>query len=121
MYKFNKLTAWTVIGIICLQGAYLKAQITADDFLPVVQGGPADVRQPQKVVIKKDTVTAATAQDAVNTAVKENNSSNAFDEFPSFINCFTVRICLIVCGNDFLVFFTNPSNVAGRITPLDRI
>jgi hypothetical protein len=45
---------------------------TADDFLPVVQGGPSDVKQPQRVAVKGKVVSAATAQDAVNAAVGEN-------------------------------------------------
>ena len=49
------------------------AQIpTADDFLPVVQGGPSDVKQPQQVAVEGKVITAATAQDAINAAVGEN-------------------------------------------------
>jgi len=53
--------------------AMASAQVpTADDFLPVVQGGPSDVKQPQQVAVKGKVVSAATAQDAVNAAVGEN-------------------------------------------------
>jgi hypothetical protein len=45
---------------------------TADDFLPVVQGGPSDVKQPQQVAVKGKVVSAASAQDAINAAVDEN-------------------------------------------------
>ena len=41
-------------------------------FLPVVQGGPSDVKQPQQVAVKGKVVSAASAQDAVNAAVGEN-------------------------------------------------
>lgn len=62
-------------GLITLAGpwtAVTYAQVTADDFLPVVQGGPNDVKQPERVAVKDKTVTAATAQDAINAAVREN-------------------------------------------------
>ena len=52
--------------------ASLWAQVTADDFLPPVTGGPSDVKQPEKVAITNDKVTAASAQDAINVAVQEN-------------------------------------------------
>jgi hypothetical protein len=52
--------------------AAVLAQVTADDFLPVAQGGPKDVKQPEKVAMKGTTVTAATAQDAVNAAEQKN-------------------------------------------------
>ena len=45
---------------------------TADDFLPVVQGGPSDVKLPQQVAVKGKVVSAATPQDAINAAVGEN-------------------------------------------------
>lgn len=52
-------------------GAFAQVP-TADDFLPVVQGGPSDVKQPEQVALKGKTVTAANAQDAINAAVSEN-------------------------------------------------
>jgi hypothetical protein len=56
-----------------MASAVAFAQVpTADDFLPVVQGGPSDVKQPQQVTVKGKVVNAATAQDAVNAAVGEN-------------------------------------------------
>lgn len=48
------------------------AQVDADDFLPVVAGGTEEIQQPDKVDIAKDVVNAATAQDAINVAVEEN-------------------------------------------------
>lgn len=58
---------------VCMSPACAFAQIpTADDFLPVVQGGPSDVKQPQQVAIAGKVITAATAQDAINAAVGEN-------------------------------------------------
>ena len=57
----------------CVMPVAASAQVpTADDFLPVVQGGPSDVKQPQQVAVKGKVVSAATAQDAVNAAVGEN-------------------------------------------------
>ncbi len=47
-------------------------QVTADDFLPPVQGGPVDVKAPDKVRFEKGVVVAATAQDAINAAVQQN-------------------------------------------------
>ncbi|NLF69225.1 MAG: hypothetical protein GX575_09245 [Candidatus Anammoximicrobium sp.] len=66
------LLASGLIVLLCLVPAALHAQVTADDFLPPVTGGPTDVKQPDKVAMKGDTVTAASAQDAINVAVKEN-------------------------------------------------
>jgi len=45
---------------------------TADDFLPVVMGGPTDVKQPAKVKTEGKKVVAATAQDAINAAAAAN-------------------------------------------------
>lgn len=64
-----------IVGIVCvvIMPAIASAQVpTADDFLPVVQGGPRDVKQPQEVAVKGKVVNAATAQDAINAAVHEN-------------------------------------------------
>ncbi len=67
---------WIVACLLlagCLTPAVAFTQVpTADDFLPVVQGGPSDVKQPQQVTHKGKVVSAATAQDAVNAAVAEN-------------------------------------------------
>ncbi|HEY1806377.1 MAG TPA: hypothetical protein VGG45_18040 [Terracidiphilus sp.] len=52
--------------------ARVHAQVTADDFIPVAQGGAKEVQQPEKVAMKGDTVTAASAQDAVNAAEQKN-------------------------------------------------
>jgi hypothetical protein len=64
---------WLVIGLLvagCLTPALVLAQVTADDFLPVVQGGPSEIKEPAKVEVKKDVVTAPTMQDGINAAVK---------------------------------------------------
>ena len=64
---------WIVVGLllaVCLTPALVLAQVTADDFLPVVQGGPREVKEPAKVEVKKDVVTAPTMQDGINAAVK---------------------------------------------------
>ena len=66
------LLAIALVVLLCLVPATVHAQVTADDFLPPVTGGPTDVKQPDKVAMKGDTVTAATAQDAINVAAKEN-------------------------------------------------
>lgn len=49
-----------------------RSQPTADDFLPPVQGGPADVKAPDAVAVRGDDVRAPTAQDAINASVNEN-------------------------------------------------
>jgi hypothetical protein len=58
------------------------AQVTADDFLPVVQGGSAAVKQPEKVAVSDKVVTAATAQDAINAAVQENKKKLKDNDAP---------------------------------------
>lgn len=50
----------------------VSAQVSVDDFLPPVQGGPTDVKEPGEVSVKGDKVEAASAQDAINVAVKKN-------------------------------------------------
>jgi len=65
---------WIVFGVLlmgCAIPGLVSAQVTADDFIPVVQGGPSEVKQPEKVEVKEDVVTAPTMQDAVNAAVAE--------------------------------------------------
>jgi len=66
------LLAIALVVLLCLVPATVQAQVTADDFLPPVTGGRTDVKQPDKVAMKGDTVSAANAQDAINVAVKEN-------------------------------------------------
>ena len=57
----------------CLAPAAARGQVpSADDFLPPVSGGPTDVKQPAQVAMTDQVVTAATAQDAINAAVKQN-------------------------------------------------
>ena len=61
-----------VLGIFVAAPAF--AQVTADDFLPPVKGGPTDVKAPDKVKTEGKTVEADTAQDAVNAAVAKNKA-----------------------------------------------
>ena len=69
--RIVRIVAIACVG--CLTPALAFAQVpNADDFLPVVQGGPSDVKQPQQVAVKGKIVSAATAQDAVNATVGEN-------------------------------------------------
>jgi len=69
--RIIRIVALVCVG--CATPAIAFSQVpTADDFLPVVQGGPSDVKQPQQVAVKGKVVSAATAQDAVNAAVGEN-------------------------------------------------
>jgi hypothetical protein len=57
----------------CLAPAVAWSRVpTADDFLPPVSGGTAAVKQPEQVAHSEQAVTAATAQDAINAAVKKN-------------------------------------------------
>ena len=59
----------------CLAPAAARGQVpSADDFLPPVSGGPTDVKQPAQVAMTDQVVTAATAQDAINAAVKQNSA-----------------------------------------------
>jgi hypothetical protein len=58
------------------------AQVTADDFLPPVSGGPTQVQQPDQVATKGKTVTAPTAQDALNAAVQQNVKELANGDTP---------------------------------------
>ena len=59
--------------MVCVIPVVVAAQVpTGDDFLPVVQGGPTDVKQPDKVAMSGKTLTAATAQDAMNAAEQRN-------------------------------------------------
>ena len=69
-----RLVALASITLACCSlPVAASAQVpTADDFLPPVSGGPTDVKQPDQVAITEQTVTAATAQDAMNAAVKKN-------------------------------------------------
>lgn len=48
------------------------AQLTADDFMPPVMGGTTEVKAPDQVKVEGDTVSAASAQDAMNSAVRLN-------------------------------------------------
>jgi hypothetical protein len=67
----------------CLVPAIVFGQVpTADDFLPPVSGGPTDVKQPAQVAMTEQVVTAATAQDAMNAAVKKNAEELADGDTP---------------------------------------
>jgi len=69
--RIVRLVALACVGFAT--PAVAPAQVpTGADFLPVVQGGPRDVAQPQQVAVKGKVVSAASAQDAVNAAVAEN-------------------------------------------------
>ena len=79
------LRLFAVMGLVLIHSACpvsANAQVTADDFLPVVKGGPAEVKQPDKVAINDKVITAATAQDAINTAVQENKKKAKGNEAP---------------------------------------
>jgi len=67
----------------CLAPAIAWRQVpSADDFLPPVSGGTTDVKQPYQVAYNEQAVTAATAQDAINAAVKENVQEMADGDTP---------------------------------------
>lgn len=63
-----------------------NAQVDADDFLAVVAGGTEEIQQPAEVVVEDDVVTAATAQDAINAAVEENEKELSEGDSPE-IGC----------------------------------
>jgi len=65
---------WAVVVVACLalKVSAAAAQISADDFLPPVQGGPTDIKEPAKVAKEGKAIAAATAQDAMNAAVAKN-------------------------------------------------
>ena len=69
-----RLVALASITLACCSlPVAASAQVpTADDFLPPVSGGPTDVKQPDQLALAEQTVTAVTAQDAMNAAVKKN-------------------------------------------------
>ena len=69
----SRIVSIVALACVGIMPPVALAQVpTADDFLPVVQGGPSDVKQPQQVAVKGKVVSAATAQDAINAAVGEN-------------------------------------------------
>ena len=70
--RIVRIVALVCVGCVTPAVAFAQVPPTADDFLPVVQGGPSDVKQPQQVAVKGKVVSAASAQDAVNAAVGEN-------------------------------------------------
>lgn len=66
-----------VCALLALVTQTCDAQVTADDFMPVHQGGPSEVKQPEEVKVEGDVVEAATAQDAMNAAADENEKELA--------------------------------------------
>jgi hypothetical protein len=66
------LACLTLVLISLLLPAFAGAQVTADDFLPPVQGGPTDIKEPSQVKREGNVVTAPTAQDAINAAAAQN-------------------------------------------------
>jgi len=69
-----------LMTVACL--AARAAAPTADDFLPVVMGGPSDVKEPAKVTTEGKKVTAPTAQDAINAAAAQNEKELAGGDTP---------------------------------------
>lgn len=69
--------------VSCLAPAIAWSQVpSADDFLPPVSGGTTDVKQPDQVAHSEQAVTAASAQDAINAAVKKNVQEMADGDTP---------------------------------------
>jgi len=66
------LTLVFVTAVASLAPAAAFAQVTADDFIPVAQGGRKGIEKPELVAVSGTTVTAATGQDAINAAEKKN-------------------------------------------------
>ena len=60
-------------------GQNTDKDISGSDFLPPVQGGDEQIEKPEQVKIKNDVVEAATAQDAMNAAVQQNQKDLAAD------------------------------------------
>jgi hypothetical protein len=54
-------------------------QVAVDDFLSPTKGGTKQIQAPDKVIVQKNTVTAASAQDAINAAIKANQSASGDD------------------------------------------
>ena len=89
---------------------------SAADFTPVVRGGPPDVKQPEKVALKEDVVTAATAQDAINAAVDknvENLGGSNIEEIGATIVRFPSGIGFV--ATDMATYRTMSSPTATRI------
>jgi hypothetical protein len=82
MNAIRPLVAVTIAFALMLLPTILRAQVTADDFMPAVQGGPTDVKEPTKVKVEKGVVSAPTAQDAINTAVHENTAKLKANQGP---------------------------------------
>ena len=75
METLKTLVAAAALAIAALLANLVHAQVTADDFLPPVNGGPADVANPGAVKVEKGVVSAPTAQDAINAAVDKNEKA----------------------------------------------
>ena len=72
MNTLRDLGVGIAIAVVLGIPAAALAQVTADDFLPPVQGGPTDVKEPAKVKVEGKVVSAPTAQDAINAAMARN-------------------------------------------------
>ena len=59
--------------VLFVFSALAKAQFSAADFLPPVQGGPTEISQPENVSVSDDMIEAATAQDGFNVATNAHN------------------------------------------------
>ena len=77
---------FTVFSVALLLAAPMAAQgqvssedVSGADFLPPVQGGDKSVEKPKEVKVTEEVVEAASAQDAMNVAVKENVKKIAAD------------------------------------------
>lgn len=79
----SRLFIALAVSVSCwLVPAFTFGQVSADDFLPPVEGGPTDIKQPDKVAIDGDVVVAVNAQDAINAAVDENVDELANGDTP---------------------------------------
>lgn len=110
----NALKTLLAVGIallLALAPATLCAQISADDFLPPVTGGTTEVQQPDAVAIEGDTVTAATAQDAINVAVQENvkKLSDDIEEVGARMVSFPSGLGFVATGAAFYRSMPNPT------------
>lgn len=115
MYAWRTLAVIGSVVIGCVMPAVALAQVTADDFLPPVMGGPTVVEQIDKVAMKGDVVIAATAQDAMNVAVRKNTEqlSSNIEEVGARMVQFPSGLGFVASGAAFYRTMENP--VATRI------
>ncbi len=64
---------------LTVSGQVSSEDVSGADFLPPVQGGDKSVEKPKEVKVNEEVVEAASAQDAMNVAVKENAKKIAAD------------------------------------------